>query len=502
MKGIVLEPTIADEKVLVQFTAEISVDKHISVKAPKGYQAVVIVDEKAVARVPSGAEKKIIEYGKQWLNKKARVAFVRSQVSSDMAWGFGNIRVNNERLQEAYTVGANGKYSVEITEVGKLLNGFSGEENITTDIIREKTIATVKNIGTSVLAKYFANTDTSIFEISAHTTEIRKEMIAALKDETAFNTLGLKLHDLTVEGVHIPEEDLTLIKNRINANSEVAVAVQVKDESNTGFDDAIIRITEKLNSLEDSLKKIGESQVDKENDFTSLKAEIEKAFADRLAENTADLQEKIESVISEKVSEEASLWKDTLLAGLDERLARETEKNEKPQTVSTEYSAESLISNAQKETDYLLAASMIYTCVEERLINVFHLQYQNKKFVIPYTEYLELADTAMINGEYILKRKTINGYEPLQANVEETYNDGTPKLVEMFPVVRFLKAGLSPVDAKRAERISVVINKIRHNSPENQEFLQRFFAREKKKKKEFLLEALEFLKEKKLYIEK
>lgn len=500
MKGIILEPTIADEKVLVQFTAEVSVDKHISVKSPKGYQAVVIIDEKAIARIPAGTEKKIIDYGKQWLNKKARIAFIRNNVSSEMSWGFGNIRVNNERLQEAYTVGANGKYSVEIAEVGKLLNGFSGEENITTEIIREKTIATVKNIGTAVLAKYFANTDTSIFEISAHVSEIRKEMIAALKNETAFNTFGLKLHDLTVEGVHIPEEDLALIKGRINANSEVAATKQVDSEKKTDFDDVILKITEKLNSLEENLKKYGETQVDKTKDFNALKVEIEQALADRLAENSADLQEKIESVISEKVSEEASMWKDTLLAGLDERL-QNAEKSEKPQT-TTEYSAESLISGAQKEMDYVLAASMIYTCVEERLIKEFHLQHQNKKFVIPYTEYLELADTAMIDGEYILKRKTINGYEPLQANVEETYNDGTPKLVEMFPVVRFLKAGLSPVDAKRAEKISVVINKIRHNSPENQDFLQRFFAREKKKKKEFLLEALEFLKEKNLYIEK
>ena len=406
MKGIVLEPTIADEKVLVQFTAEISVDKHISVKAPKGYQAVVIVDEKAIARVPSGAEKKIIEYGKQWLNKKARVAFVRSQVSSDMAWGFGNIRVNNERLQEAYTVGANGKYSVEITEVGKLLNGFSGEENVTTDIIREKTIATVKNIGTALLAKYFANTDTSIFEISAHTTEIRKEMIAALKDETAFNTLGLKLHDLTVESVHIPEEeDLELIKSRINGGSSKAAQVH---NDNSDFDDAILKINEKLNSLEESVKKYGETLGDNKSDFTAIKQEIEEALAERFAENSADLQEKIESVITEKVSEEAALWKDTLLAGLDERL-QNAEKSEKPHVNNAEYTAKSLISNAQKETDYLLAASMIYSCVEDRLINVFHLQHQNKKFVIPYTEYLELADTAMINGEYILKRKTING---------------------------------------------------------------------------------------------
>lgn len=501
MRKLILEPTIADEKVIVQFTGETSVDKHLFVKVPKGYQGVVIIEEKAIARIPAGEEKTITEYGKQWLNKKARVAFIRTNISFEMPWGFGNISVNNERLQEAYTVGANGKYSVEITEIGKLLNEFSGEENVTTETIREKTITTVKNGGTAVLAKYFANTDISIFEISAHILEIRKEMISKISGATAFNDIGLKLHDLTVDGVHIPDEDLALIKGRINAGSEVAVTT-AKDEKSSDFDDAILKITEKLNSLEESLKKYGESQSDKEKDFTSLKTEFEKALAERLEENSADLQGRIESVISEKVSEEASLWKDTLLAGLDERLSRETEKKENTQVISNDYSAESLISNAQKEMDYVLAASMIYTCVEERLISEFHLQHRNKKFVIPYTEYLELADTAKVNGEYILKRKTVNGYEPLQANVEEKYNDGTPKLVEMFPVVRFLKAGLSPVEAKRAERISVVINKIRHPSPENKEFLQVFLSREKTKKKEFLLGAVKFLKEKKLYIEK
>ena len=499
MKGIIFEPTIADEKVLVQFTAAATVDKRISVKVPKGYQGLVIIDEKAIARIPAGEEKRIIEYGKQWLDKKARVAFVRSNVFSDMPWGFGNIRVNNERLKEAYTVGANGKYSVEIVEAGKLLNAFSGEENVTTDIIREKTVASVKNIGAAVLGKYFAYTNTSIFEISAHLSEMREEMMKALIGAKAFNDLGLKLHDLTVEGVHIPEEDLELIKSRIN--SESAAAVQIRKEKTVGFDDAISKITEKLNALEEDLKKYGDAQVDDKSDFTDIKREIEEAFAERLAENSANLQERIESAISTKVSEEAALWKDTLLAGLDERL-QNAEKSEKMQSAVPDHSAETLIRDAQKDTDYVLAASLIYTCVEDRLINDFHLLHRNKKFVIPYTEYLELADTATINGEYVLKRKTVNGYEPLEANVEETYADGSPKLVEMFPIVRYLKAGLSAEEAKRAEKISVVINKIRHPSPENKAILQKFFIREKQNKKEFMLEALEFLKEKKLYIEK
>jgi len=218
MKDIVLAPTIADGDVLVQFTAEVSVEKNLAVKVPMGYTAIVCIGGRAEARIPSTEEKRIVDCGKQLLHKKCRIAFVRKTVSEEMAWGFGNINVNNERLQEAYRIGANGKYSVEIAEIGKLLNSFDGEENITTETIRNKTIATIKNVGTAILGKYFANTRTSVFEISAHVQDIRKELLSSLQKEVAFTALGLKLHDLTVDGIHIPEEDLAIIQNRLNAN--------------------------------------------------------------------------------------------------------------------------------------------------------------------------------------------------------------------------------------------------------------------------------------------
>ena len=216
MKGLILEPTIADNEVLVQFTSEVTIDKYVAVRVPNCYQAVLIINEKVFARVPTTTEKKIIEYGKENLNKKCRVAFIRSNISPNMAWGFGNINVNNERLKEAYRVGTNGKYSIEITEIGKLLKCFDGEANITTEVIRDKTVDIIKNIGRSILGKYFENSNISVFEISSHTTDIRKEMISLLEKETAFTTLGLKIHDLTVDTIHVPDEDLAVIQKRIN----------------------------------------------------------------------------------------------------------------------------------------------------------------------------------------------------------------------------------------------------------------------------------------------
>lgn len=216
MKRIVLEPMIADENVIVQFTDTFIADKSTSIKVPNGYRALVFADENVAFRINAGAPKKISESGKEYIGKECRVAFVRTKLLPNMMWGFGNIQVNNERLKEAYRVGTNGKYSVEIAETGKLMRCFDTEENITLDMLREKTVSVLRMVGTTLLGKYFAATDISVFEMSAHTDELRQALIKALSSESVFGELGLKLKDLTVDGIHVNEEDLELIRNRIN----------------------------------------------------------------------------------------------------------------------------------------------------------------------------------------------------------------------------------------------------------------------------------------------
>lgn len=216
MKKIVLQPMISDENTIVQFTDKINVDKSVFVAVPDGFQSVVFIDEKVLFRIDPCTDKRLADYGKDLIGSRCRVAFVRTKAIPAMLWGFGNIHVNNGRLEEAYRIGANGKYFVEISQIPKLIAHFDSDDNITAEKLRDCTLPVVKNIGTALLGEYFAHTDISLFEISAHSAELRANLLNRLRGEEAFSSLGLQLKDLTVDCIHVNEEDAELIRSRIN----------------------------------------------------------------------------------------------------------------------------------------------------------------------------------------------------------------------------------------------------------------------------------------------
>lgn len=215
MKEIIQKLNV--DNVLVNFSEVVEVDKTTTLKVSAGQEAIVFIDGKAVFRVESGGKKLIFkDYGKNYLGKEMQIAFVKTKAILQMSWGFGNIQVNNERLKEAYRVGTNGKYIVEIVDFMKLINAFSFGQNITVDNIKEKTLSAIKTVGTPILSSCFAKTDVSVFEISSLIGVIREEMVKDLKDEKMFSNIGIKINSLTVDVVHVNQEDLELIRDRIN----------------------------------------------------------------------------------------------------------------------------------------------------------------------------------------------------------------------------------------------------------------------------------------------
>ena len=54
-------------------------------------------------------------------------------------------------------------------------------------------------------------------EMSSLIGDFREKFITALQDEKIFANMGIKISVLTVDGFHANEEDLELIRNRINA---------------------------------------------------------------------------------------------------------------------------------------------------------------------------------------------------------------------------------------------------------------------------------------------
>ena len=207
-----------NEDVLIQLSSPVEISKKTKISVPNQYKAIAFIDQKPQFRIEPCINKEFVKsYGKEYIGKQLKIAFISNRTLAQSAWGFGNIQVNNEGLKEAYRIGANGKFSIEITDYAKLIQAIPNENTITIDQVREKSISTIKTVGTPILGEYFSKTSTSVFEMSSLIGDFREKFITALQDEKIFANMGIKISVLTVDGFHANEEDLELIRNRINA---------------------------------------------------------------------------------------------------------------------------------------------------------------------------------------------------------------------------------------------------------------------------------------------
>lgn len=217
-KNHTIQPINANENTLVQISETVIITKKTKIAVPTEYKAIAFIDQVPLFRIPACLEKEFVKtYGKEYIGKQLKVAFISIRPMAQSFWGFGNIQVNNERLKEAYRIGANGKFSVEIVDYAKLIQVFPKTNLITIDQIREKTISTLKTVGTPILGEYFSKTSTSVFEMNSLIADFRDKYMTALQEEKIFSNMGIKVSTLTVDGFHANEDDLELIRNRINA---------------------------------------------------------------------------------------------------------------------------------------------------------------------------------------------------------------------------------------------------------------------------------------------
>lgn len=217
-KNYTVEPIAVNEDVLIQLSSPVEISKKTKISVPTQYKAIAFIDQKPQFRIEPCINKEFVKsYGKEYIGKQLKIAFISNRTLAQSAWGFGNIQVNNEGLKEAYRIGANGKFSIEITDYAKLIQAIPNENTITIDQVREKSISTIKTVGTPILGEYFSKTSTSVFEMSSLIGDFREKFIIALQSEDIFSNMGIKISTLTVDGFHANEDDLELIRNRINA---------------------------------------------------------------------------------------------------------------------------------------------------------------------------------------------------------------------------------------------------------------------------------------------
>lgn len=225
----------------------------------------------------------------------------------------------------------------------------------------------------------------------------------------------------------------------------------------------------------------------------------EARMADALEENRAQL---LDAVMAQ-IKGELDTFGKSISSEIDEKIQDmfPLQDNAKEDAVKEiKVTAQFLIDNAADDDALIAPAAMIYSNVEETLMKKFHLPHENKKFIIDYHEYLLIVDKAKIGDRYLLKIRRPDGtYDIFQPRPVSRDRNGSPIMVEMVPIVRFIKAGLPPVEAKKASDIWTVLNRIRHKSVENETALRDFFEALGRTRKEFLTGALDFYRENGLY---
>ena len=486
MRGYVIEPQSIAEEVLITVSDAVVVDKKTAITVPNQFKAVGFVDEKQAFRVdPCANEIVYKKYGKDLLGKELKIVYVRTKAIPAQQWGFGGINVNNARLQEAYQIGANGTFRFEIVNMASLLKSFPLQEDISVEEIKKKAINTIKSVGIPALGTYFAGTEISVFEIDKYLGEMRELIFEKLRKESVFSDMGIKIIDFTVAGTFVPDEDKERIRNRINGEK--------RREEVAASDDNVVLWKEEFDRLAQNIQKQISEELKKSEERTKSESD----------EKINEMQETYKSLLKEienQMSDKFDAISESIVADLDEKFqatlplyngAKESEVEKI--TVTPEL----LLEQAKNIEDLVPVASVIYSNVEKNLIEKFGLEHKNNAFVIDFREYTDIADKAYVDGKYLLKRRTDKGtLEIFIPNIVKKDENGQPVSVEMTPLVRFLKIGLSPEDARTATAYWIIMNKIRHRSKQNEQELQILLSKQGKTGKKILTDALHFYREK------
>ncbi len=493
MREVIYKPTNTGDGVIVQYTDSFILDKGMKISVPNQYIAVVFDNEKISFRVEPCVGKVIFkEYGKNFLGHTMKIAFIHVTAIPEMPWGFGNIQVNNDRLKEAYRVGANGAFQIKITDFTKLMASFNGSGEITVGDVKEKVLSLIKTIGVELVGACFANTDVSVFEISSIVGKIREDLFEKLSKESKLADMGIKIANLTVAGVHVNEEDLELIRDRINADDQKNVDDEEDDDNGE-----TTRLREDVQKFQtEILKRMSEEIAAAE---ARSKTESERVINERLDSNRRATVSTVMQYINEQLDE----FGKTISSELDEKIQEMLPLRDGAQESTVDsltLTAENIISNATTDDDYVPAAAMIYSNVEDNLIHKFGLMHENEKFLIGFRDYIKIVERAKIGNRYLLKKRNENGlFTTFMPRVYKEDENGEPLIVEALPVVRFMQAGLDAENAWKASEMWTVLNRIRHKSDENKRKLDSLFEKENLSQKEYLLSVLKFFKENGLY---
>ncbi len=207
----------AGNNALVYFSKHCIVTRDATITVPRNYVGLIYVGGKPKSKMSECANENLVKkFGGELKKEDLQVAFYSEKANFEIKWGIGGIQVNNDRLQDAYSVGVNGIVTCSIKDPVGLINYFQKDTSITVHDVWAKILPIITNNGVPLLSEYFSGKSVSIFEINSELANIRAKMVELIKGEKIFTDMGLEVEDVTLNSIYVPEEDINRIKERIN----------------------------------------------------------------------------------------------------------------------------------------------------------------------------------------------------------------------------------------------------------------------------------------------
>ena len=527
-------PTISDDNIVIQFTATFSLNKDILITVPSNFIAIIYMNENAFGKIVPCSELSLLKYiGKNFVRENVKIAFVRTNNFSSINWGFGDIFVKNNAINGGVRMGANGKYLLKINDPIKVIKTFGLDENINIEAITGKTKPIIVSIGKPLLNKYFSQNDISIYDINSHTNDFKKLLLDEIKKEDEFKNFGLELISLTINGIHINDEDLEGIKNKSNEsnklilnaeNSQLEVLKNDLLDSIKNID--FINTNEQIKYLIDKVEQLSNNQINDTviDEIDNLRAAVTNLIntsnsesntnlINKILQNIDEINEKInnqqnfnydeqleniknqvESSLSVKIENSLNVIQDILANAKEEQNQDkiplyDSAKDEWLKTLKL--TTDLQIEKAKSDDDYAGVAGLIYSNVEYNLINNYKIPHKSKVFYMTEDEFNTMSKKIEITNQ----RPFSAYYKPRHI----TFSDINGNFVEMPLEFRFIKAGLSISQACEVAKDWTILNTLRHRSKENDEKLKSALNERRFTKKDFLRCFVNKLRNFKLY---
>ena len=284
-----LAPKLSSVDVLVEYSPSIKLDKDVYVTVPSDYTAYFASNEMYVAKISNCKEESLLRIvGKDFKGDDVKVAFIRNIPLSLEPWGFGELKVNDEKLHLSITIGCNGKYQLQITNPNRLLKAFSNNGSVTLKMVKDKTKPLIEPKVRPLLSKYFKEHGLNIYELDSHLDDIQVQIKKTLIKEDVYRDLGLRIKEFTLNGIYIPESEAARIHEagkevhheRDDELEEIKREIDSlkKSVEDTTYSDTIIEEidnlrTELLSALD---RKDKEDLIRLENELQGLKDKVEK----------------------------------------------------------------------------------------------------------------------------------------------------------------------------------------------------------------------------------